>query len=327
MHAAATSCRTRSGRTWIATIDGMVLSSYDNGFLHSFIFHVVLLLVLALTTLEPRQPAGAVRLALAFDAGDEPVALLALADPVELPPELVPALEVAADLIAADAWNDRPPELQPALDVLDAAAGAEMAGLDAGEMLAEVVAPTRLQGSAAGSRSSAGRGLGDGAGFAGELGRRLKAAGAHTGDVQISIAWDNFNDVDLHVMVDAVAPWRGTSLINYGNPRGACGGWLDVDQNVFPTTPAAVENVFWALGTAPYGRYTIYVQQFRNWGGSDPTKVHVAVLVDGNESHHTVFVHAGRRPVRVTEFVRRVRATAKTAPAGLVGPGIPPTGF
>ena len=42
---------------------------------------------------------------------------------------------------------------------------------------------------------------GVGGGFGGEMGRRLSAAGAKTGDVQISIAWDGVDDIDVHVMV------------------------------------------------------------------------------------------------------------------------------
>lgn len=305
---------------WIDSADRLVLSLHRSGFMQSLTFHVALLLAMAITTIEPDRSATSVRLALAFDAVadapiDEPemgVAAAPLAD-------LVIADFPAADApIPSEAWDLAPEQPRHSLD--DAAvelanldAGDQVGGLDVAEMLAEVPNSVRLAGVAAGraGQHGAGPGLGGGGGFGGELGRRLKAAGARTGDVQVSIAWDNFNDIDVHVMVESVAPRRGISMINYGNPRGSCGGWLDVDQNIVPMTPAAVENVFWPRGTAPYGRYTVYVHHFRNWGGANPTEVHVAVLVDGRESHHTAVVHAGSGPVVVTSFVRKPHALGR----------------
>ncbi len=60
--------------------------------------------------------------------------------------------------------------------------------------------------------------------MSGEIGRRLRVAGAGTGDVQVSIAWNNFNDIDLHVMVEAIPPQAGVLIINFMNRRGSCGG-------------------------------------------------------------------------------------------------------
>jgi len=310
--------------TWIARVDDAVLSLHRNGFLQSLILHVLLLLVLALTVIDPQAAARPVRLAVDFAAATTDAVDLrevALMDaPAEEPDTLAAAPEIPVEVWQSD---DTP---QPAADAVDVAAletADPLDAIDASSLLAEVPGAVRqasFTGGPSSGRGAAGQGGGIGGGFGGELGRRLKAAGARSGDVQVSIAWDNFNDIDVHVMVEAVAPRRGISMINFSNRRGGCGGWLDVDQNVVPMTPSAVENVFWASNAAPYGRYTVYVHHFRNWGGADPTRVHVAILVDGRQSHDDVSVHSGTGPVVVASFVRRPGDAADAA-EGWAGDG------
>ena len=196
---------------------------------------------------------------------------------------------------------------------------APVSGTEANDLLAEV--PSALQFSQAGLptgqvgfNAGPSNATGNGIGIGGEIGRRLRGAGAQTGDVQISIAWNNLNDIDLHVMVEATRPLQGVSIVNFLNRRGACGGLLDVDQNVRPTTAQAVENVFWARGVAPYGRYTVAVHHYHNWGGSDPTAVELVILVDGKESRFKTDVYYGAPPKVVTSFLRgKPTATASAA--------------
>jgi len=147
--------------------------------------------------------------------------------------------------------------------------------------------------------------------MSGEIGRRLRVAGAGTGDVQVSIAWNNLNDIDLHVMVEAIPPQAGVSIINFMNRRGSCGGWLDVDQNIQPTTQHAVENIFWASGIAPYAQYTVAVHHYHDWGGPNPTEVAVVILVDGKQTHFTTSVSAAAPLKVVTSFVRSRNAAAQ----------------
>lgn len=106
--------------------------------------------------------------------------------------------------------------------------------------------------------------------------RRLAEAGARSGDVRVSLMWNNQNDIDLHV----VDP-RGEE-INYNHRRSRTGGVLDVDKNAgFPLTTRPVENVYWPAQGAPQGRYRVFVNHFRNNGGQDPTRFTVRVLVRG----------------------------------------------
>jgi hypothetical protein len=109
-----------------------------------------------------------------------------------------------------------------------------------------------------------------------EVARRVKTAGGRIGVVTVSLAWNNYNDLDLHVVTAAGAE------IFYGQRRSPCGGWLDIDQNVLPRTTTPVENVFWTATRPPNGPFKIYVVHYRNHllpGCEDPTAFVVRVQV------------------------------------------------
>ena len=107
-----------------------------------------------------------------------------------------------------------------------------------------------------------------------ELQSRLDREGARSGDVQISLMWDNFNDLDLHVV------WPSGERIHGGNKKSECGGELDVDANVRPETKKPVENVVWDDGTAQAGEYQVYVHHYKKHKKrktKDPTKFKIIV--------------------------------------------------
>src|SRR5207248_2715406 len=86
----------------------------------------------------------------------------------------------------------------------------------------------------------------------------LVEKGAKTGDVQVSLYWNNKNDLDLHVDCPS------GETIYFGNRTSKCGGQLDVDMNVGldKAVAPAVENIHWPTGKAPPGHYKIYVHLF-----------------------------------------------------------------
>ena len=107
-----------------------------------------------------------------------------------------------------------------------------------------------------------------------ELQERLDREGARSGDVQISLMWDNFNDLDLHVVCPS------GERIHGGNKLSKCGGELDVDANVRPETRKPVENVVWDDETAQPGEYQVYVHHYKKHNkrrSKDPTKFKVIV--------------------------------------------------
>lgn len=100
-----------------------------------------------------------------------------------------------------------------------------------------------------------GTGSGVGAGMLSdsEIVGRVAAAGGQGGILQISLAWSNRNDLDLHLITP------DDERIFYGKREGAAGGELDVDMNVEPESDQPVENITWKSQRPSKGRYRIQV--------------------------------------------------------------------
>lgn len=119
-----------------------------------------------------------------------------------------------------------------------------------------------------------------------EFATRLRRENAKTGDVQISLLWNNAADLDL----ECVDPNGELVFVTHPSKTG---GTLDVDMNGtvsgIPTLKNAeqpVENIFWPKGKAPPGRYQVYVVHSGLYGAPATTPYEVNVLANGlRESH------------------------------------------
>jgi len=98
-------------------------------------------------------------------------------------------------------------------------------------------------------------------------------------DIRASLIWNNRNDLDLHVI-----PPSGEEVF-YAHKQSACGGWLDVDMNVSGQTDKPVENVRWSKGTAPAGRYRVFVQNYNFHDPQHATPFRVELEVNGEIKH------------------------------------------
>ena len=115
-----------------------------------------------------------------------------------------------------------------------------------------------------------------------EIKQRVQAAGGlYEGvDVRASLLWNNRNDLDLHVIPPS------NEEIYYAHKQSRCGGWLDVDMNVRGETTKPVENIRWAKGEAPKGRYKVFVQNYSFKEKShDPTPFKVEIEINGQVKH------------------------------------------
>jgi uncharacterized protein YfaP (DUF2135 family) len=132
-----------------------------------------------------------------------------------------------------------------------------------------------------------------------ELKARLEREGAQSSDVQISLMWNNYNDLDLHVVCPS------GERIHGGNKKSACGGELDVDANVRAETRKPVENVFWEEGKAPAGKYQVYVHHYKKHDkrkSKDPTKFQVIVNQGGDPFEYNGELSTGDPIMLVAEF-------------------------
>ena len=132
-----------------------------------------------------------------------------------------------------------------------------------------------------------------------ELKARLEREGAQSSDVQISLMWNNYNDLDLHVVCPS------GERIHGGNKKSACGGELDVDANVRAETRKPVENVFWEEGKAPAGKYQVYVHHYKKHDkrkSKDPTKFQVIVNQGGDPFEYNGELSTGDPIMLIAEF-------------------------
>ena len=86
---------------------------------------------------------------------------------------------------------------------------------------------------------------------------RLQLAEANSGDLQISLMWDNKNDFNLLV----VSP--SGEIVHPRNRESQDGGILDVEMNQKGSTRVPVENAYWPEKKTPNGTYYVYVHFYK----------------------------------------------------------------
>ncbi len=96
-----------------------------------------------------------------------------------------------------------------------------------------------------------------------------------TGDVQITLRWDNSADLDLHVIDPS------GEEIWFLSPTSTSGGQLDVDANGTCDNDPAVENIYWPAGGAPTGNFQVSAVYYGSCDSSGPANYDVTVLIDG----------------------------------------------
>jgi hypothetical protein len=129
-----------------------------------------------------------------------------------------------------------------------------------------------------------------------DFAERLDREGAATGDVQVSLMWNNNNDLDLSVICPS------GERISFDNRFSQCSGRLDVDMNESETSAEPIENVFWPRGQAPVGNYRVFVEHFEKHEMDDETEFRILVRSnDGNREFQGVISNRDP-PLEVCQF-------------------------
>ncbi len=136
---------------------------------------------------------------------------------------------------------------------------------------------------------------------------RLEREGGKTGEVQISLTWDDYNDLDLHIFCPS------GERIYFNNKTSECGGELDVDMNVRPTSDNAVENVVW-IENAPSGKYKVGVHFYKHHekDGTTPTcKFRLRATIHGESRDYSGSITHGQAMQMVTSFTLKSETTSQ----------------
>ena len=131
-----------------------------------------------------------------------------------------------------------------------------------------------------------------------EINKRLEREGAKTGDVQISLIWNNRNDLDLHVLCPT------GERISFDHKHSADGGELDVDMNVRGESLQPVENIYWPPRSMRKGIYKVFVHHYSRHGSPDPTKYTVRIMVGGKSRQFSGTLNYGDPPVLIDNLSR-----------------------
>ncbi len=80
-----------------------------------------------------------------------------------------------------------------------------------------------------------------------------------TGEVQILLKWNNYNDLDLY----CTDP--NGEVVWFKNKSVSSGGQLEIDMNVeYPESKNPIENIYWPKNGAPNGTYNVYLIYYKN---------------------------------------------------------------
>lgn len=264
--------------------DKVIIYGYDNGLWQSCILHTIVLLCLAFVIMpaEIRHKP----IILSFDTAEQNIVDITPIDLEVNIQDTIQADDVSDDIIFSEVSSATEQiDIKP-LDISDPSyANTKSVYVSFKNLTSLMIEQPVTQTENIDDISAVDTSDGDGegvvsntSGHGDKIASRLSAAGAKTGDIQISISWDNTNDIDLWV------EYKNHNLyekIGWISPRGKSGGWLDIDMNAHPQflTNAAVENIFWPFGGGQKGTYTIHLNFFHQWNISNVTPVDVRIII------------------------------------------------
>jgi hypothetical protein len=292
-------------------VEDLVIWGYKKGLWQSFIINTSVLLVLALSFVSMDSKIMPISLVFSppeeiedIDLSEQEEIKIEIAgDVLDAPPDDAYMIDTPADqeIMSVNLDYDTPIDVSPVKEFtpsdLLAAFENQKNAIDPWSEAPETTGkgkPSR-RGSGGTGNGSAGNGRFE------KMEERLKKRGAKTGDVQVSISWDDFNDIDVWVYVESR---QYSNHISWTNRSDAFGGMLDVDCNVHPTTKEAVENIFWPKGSCPAGNYTVFIHRFKNWENKYNTKVDVRMLFGDKVVNRTITV-THDEPIKVFTFTKK----------------------
>ena len=137
-----------------------------------------------------------------------------------------------------------------------------------------------------------------------DMDERLEREGGKSGAVQVTLSWDDYNDLDLHLFCP------DGERIYFNNKTSNCGGVLDVDMNVKPVSNNPVENIVWENIPNP-GKYKVgvhFYKHFRKKRSKKTCQFRLRVVVDSDSREYQGSITYGQAIQMVTTFTILPRA-------------------
>ena len=137
-----------------------------------------------------------------------------------------------------------------------------------------------------------------------DMDERLEREGGKSGAVQVTLSWDDYNDLDLHLFCP------DGERIYFNNKTSNCGGVLDVDMNVKPVSNNPVENIVWESIPNP-GKYKVgvhFYKHFRKKRSKKTCQFRLRVVVDDDSREYQGSITYGQAIQMVTTFTILPRA-------------------
>ncbi len=103
-----------------------------------------------------------------------------------------------------------------------------------------------------------------------------------TGDVQVLLSWNNYNDLDL------VCTDPNNETVWFKNKNISSGGKLEIDMNAsYPDSKTPIENIYWPSGGAPNGTYSVNLVYYKKHTDINETPYTIIVKYGGKTEEFT----------------------------------------
>ena len=119
-----------------------------------------------------------------------------------------------------------------------------------------------------------------------------------TGDVQLLLSWENYNDLDL------ICTDPNGETVFFRNRSVSSGGQLEIDMNVeYPDTKTPIENIFWEPGSAPNGTYNVYLLYYKKQeAGINDTPYNIKVKYGGKTENYKGVIKQEDKTIHICTF-------------------------
>lgn len=118
-----------------------------------------------------------------------------------------------------------------------------------------------------------------------------------TGDVQVLLSWNNYNDLDL-IVTD---PYNES--VWFKNRRVPSGGQLEIDMNVeYPDSKMPIENIYWPSGGAPNGTYNVYLLLYKQHENTAENPFKITVKHGDKTDEYTGTVKNEKEAIHICSF-------------------------